>query len=41
MKDRVESILQMCNIDTTRVDWGFKVQILHKDFLAWFLGHGK
>ena len=41
MKDHIESKLQMCNIDMTRVDQGFKVQRLHKDFLAQFLGHGK
>ena len=41
MKDRIESILQTRNIDTTRADWGFKVRRLHKDFLARFLGRGK
>ena len=41
MKYCIKSILQMHNIDATRVDQGFKVQRLHKDFLAWFLGHGK
>ena len=38
MKDHIESKLQMCNIDMTRVDQGFKVQRLHKDFLAQFWG---
>ena len=41
MKDPIESILQMHNIDATRADHGFKVQRLHKDFIARFLECGK
>ena len=41
MKDRVESKLQVGNIDATRVDQGFKVHTLHKHFLTRFGGHGK
>jgi len=41
MKDRIESKLQVGNIDATRADRGFKVHTLHKHFLMWFRGHGK